>query len=344
MHAMGVLGTWCAASTDQAASYAARAAQHHATFISVFNAIDSSGNTNRGGEIVRMFSGQYTYPGGTQAPIVAYCNANGIPIDVMAVADYRDYLDQGFPSPCGSLLAAKTASGWPTSAAYGDTMPATRAMYLEYYRHCLKYSSAFNGPTGYFALNQAVLASYTAPSGHGQQPGYIPLLVGYEGGLEDLVSGNANNGSDPLGFAVSTQITHDLYYDPAMFDVEQAHYQSAQQGGMEHIPIYNLAGPFIGGNSSPAAVWASAIWSGQPAGKGDGSTATNGLGVTNAFWSGTQKAQHLANASVRVAGYRDWQDSINSSSPSSINSFGGSSVRQVANRALSWLAFNRLYD
>jgi hypothetical protein len=122
-----------------------------------------------------------------------------------------------------------------------------------------------------------------------------------------LVSSNTYTVVDPLGFALDNQLAHDLYYDPALYDVEMAQYQSAQQGGMTHIPIYQLAGPLLY-TLTPTAVWSSVIWSGQPAGKGDGSTATNGQAVMNQFWLGTQKAQHLSNATVRMAAWRDWAD------------------------------------
>jgi hypothetical protein len=306
-HAMGVIGAWCAPDNGAPQAYCARAAQHHKTFINIFNQADINGNTNRGSEIVRMFSGQFSYPGGTQQPIISYANANGIPIDVMAVADYRDYIDQGSPNPSATYAGAACASSWPTSRSYLTTMPWTRAMYLSYYRHCLKYSSTFNGPTGFYAQNQAVLASYTVPPGQGQPPGYIPALVGYEGGVQTLVSDNCYTVKDPLGLALCNQLAHDMYYDPAMYDVEMAFYQSAQQGGMVQLPIYQLAGPFQGVGPA-SAVWTSMLWSGQPAGKGDGSLATNNQHLTNKFWIDTEKDQDITNATVRIAAWRDWAD------------------------------------
>ena len=63
---MGNLGAWgTLAEVGNPNGYVVRAAQHHATFVSVFNAADIHGNTNRGGEIVRMFGGWMTQPGRT---------------------------------------------------------------------------------------------------------------------------------------------------------------------------------------------------------------------------------------------------------------------------------------
>jgi hypothetical protein len=263
-NAMGNLGVWTnGTNVGSVEAYTARIAQHQQTFVNTFNAMDVNGNTNRGGEIVRFFAGLFVFPAATCQVIVNYANAHSIPIDVYAGADYRDVLDQGYPNPCMKLAAAALASGWPTSRAYGTTMPWTRAMYIDLYRHVLKYDSTVNGPTSFFAQNLAALATYTA--------GPTPLLVGYEGGLETLVPGGIETGPDPEGFYLTAQLAHDIYYAPEIYDAEMAHYQSAQAGGMSWITLYRLAGPFFGQYSWSQAVWSSAIWSGQPVGKGDGS-------------------------------------------------------------------------
>jgi hypothetical protein len=63
--------------------YAKRAGEIHALFRAAFTA---SGLDP--GRVVRVFGGQLAYPAGPTAEIVAYCVAQGIPIDEFAVAPY----------------------------------------------------------------------------------------------------------------------------------------------------------------------------------------------------------------------------------------------------------------
>ncbi len=274
-----------------------RQAQHHQTFIDVFNQTDVWGNTGRGDEIVRCFAGQFTWPGGDLQQTMNALSQYQIPMDVYLIADYRDYIDEGYPNPCATLAAASIAINNPLSLVYGSGMaPWTMGQYLDYYRHCLKYDLSTNGPNGYYAQNQAVLATYQVPPNSNQPSGYIPLLMGYEGGLENLIPHNIQTGPDSNGFLLYNQLGVDLYYHPEMLNCVKAHFSSAQDGGLVAINLYQYGGGINGDQT-----WSHLVWGGQS--PGDGST--------NKFWLNDGVAHHLTNRSVKMQAYRDWANSSN---------------------------------
>ena len=346
---LGVFGT-APASGNSYNAYTLRAAQHHQTFIAVFNETDINGNTNRGGEIVCAFGSQVSGSGVTSA-IINKANAYNagspavpIEIDCFLVAPYMDMpvsfwpnptvaatittgggpgglLDAGnyyltytwvdslsgqetaagpqtaqfavnsgdiptatlpaLPSwaasaniyltaaggasgsevqymtgvtgttaslgtenagsispptysqlPSMKLAAASLASGWSTSIANGWPTPWTRPALLDYYRHWIKYNSQYNGPGGYFAQHLAAINSYNLQNGQS-----APTLIGYEGSVQTVIPSNVETGADGSGYYLRNQLSHDVYYDPEIYNSDMAIFQMSQQGGMaESMP------------------------------------------------------------------------------------------------------------
>jgi hypothetical protein len=103
--------------------------------------------------------------------------------------------------------------------------------------------------------------------------------------------------------------------------------------------------PFTGGGSTSDAgveVWTYAMHPQQPAGKGDGSTASNGQAITNLFWQTTGAAQHLNNASPKLQAWRDWANAANPLPYSPPGPLLSSSSRPPAKRWLPGLRAPRI--
>ena len=114
----GALGAWgSGGAANYTASYAIRAAQHHQTFIAVFNQTDIHGNTNRGGEIVRCFGSQLGNAGVTGTIITAVNTYNAgspaapIQIDRILVAPYVDMPSSSWPNPSVAATVNPTGGG-----------------------------------------------------------------------------------------------------------------------------------------------------------------------------------------------------------------------------------------
>jgi hypothetical protein len=280
--AAGMLKLWDPGFQDYHGALAARTSQAHDIFVSVFN------QTGRGGEIVRLFAGQFGAPEGGLIEAIAYCAARGKQMDAFTFAYYRDAFYEG----ATIKFAAAMASQVPQSIAYLDPYPATRAQYFDYYRHMTKYISNVNAPGGYFSTTLDALKTYVPTAA--QPAGYVPYLVGYEGGLSSLVDNQVSTGPDAQGFNLGAQLTHDLLFDPNIYDAEITHYQSAEDNGMIELALFHLAGPTYSGLD----IWSSITWAGQGIGRG----------LSNTFWIDTGRAQWLKNASVRMQAFRDQID------------------------------------
>ena len=192
----------------------------------------------------------------------------------------------------------------------GDSLDAPALW--DFFRHWVKYSSRYNGPGGLFAGHMAALAAYVPVA---RQPnGFVPALVGYEGGMEQAIPGGLETAAVG-GFYLTNQLSHDMYYDPEIYNAVMAIYQMCQQGGMSVFHPFAMCLPMssLGGDSGAAAMWGNATWAGQPAGRGDGSATTTGTpaNVTNLFWIDTGSAQHLGNAAVQMQAWRDWANAAN---------------------------------
>jgi hypothetical protein len=210
------------------------------------------------------------------------------------------------PSP--QRAAASLASGHSTSIEYGSKTPWTRAAFLDWFRHGIKYNSHYSGPGGVFAGHLAALALY-APVG-AQANGFVPALIGYEGGVEQAAPGGLETAAVG-GFYLTNQISHDLYFDLEMYDCTMSVFQLCQQGGMTVFHPFTLCDVLssFGGDSGASALWGFTTWAGMAAGKGDGSLDSHGNATTNVFWIDTGAAQHFHNASPQLQAWRDWVDS-----------------------------------
>jgi hypothetical protein len=214
-----------------------------------------------------------------------------------------------------TLAVASLASGHPTSSAYQWPTPWTRQAILEYFRHFIKYTSS----NGQYGQNLNACTSYNAQPSQG--PGFVPELICYEGSLQQLAPGNISTISggamqpEADGGFLSNRLTHDLWYDPEVYWCDMALMGAAQQGGVSLMNCLSLCLPFTGSGGAQAGVliWAYSVWAGQTWGRGNGTTAGNGLSITNLFWADTLSAQHLNNAAVRLQAWRDWADAANQS-------------------------------
>jgi Bacterial Ig-like domain len=208
-----------------------------------------------------------------------------------------------------AIAAAMTATNIPSSPTYGYPLPRSRASYLDYLKHMVGYESASS-----YTGHQQALNLYSV----GSNP--IPLLVGYEGGLELIVPtyisgvGAANQPNPlPLGNYLKPLLTADLTYDPAMYDVETAYYLNCQQGGLTLTNIFNwCSGQYVnygdGLDGEGDAIWPLFLNLTQPMGRGNGSMTSAGYDVTNIFAVDTQLSPHNFDASVRVQAWNDWID------------------------------------
>ena len=303
---MGNLTAWgTGIAGDGNIPYTARAAQIHAVAVATYNATDINGNTNRGGEIFRVFGDQFG--NGVLGDQVNYLNANSLPANGFASADYED-VPYNFASGGVNIATAlaSVASHWPTSTAYQWATPWTRAAYFDYWRHGLKYDLSNHGPGlgqfGSFARDLATIASFT-------QSGSPAQAIGYEGGLQQAATFPVRTGTDPNGQLLDYYLTHDLAYDPNIYDVFTAWFQSMQDGGITVDTIFTLTHGQIGPNNEN--LWAAAFWHGEPVGLGDGTLASNGANITNLFWENTQNYQYITNANPRLKAYQVWQDGVN---------------------------------
>jgi len=259
-----------------------------------------------------------TLPNGAMSSEVRYLTGVTALVSNLAVANAGTVpLPLVSQLPSMRLGVASLASGKPTSIVPGWPTPWTRAAVWDAYRHTTKYDMYV---TAIYAEHQAALAAYVPV---GAQPGgFVPALVGYEGGVEAVIGGGLETGSYN-GYYLTDQISHDLYYDPECRNGALAVFQKCQQGGMSAIHIFNLCDPpSDGGGYSADELWGNVTWAGQPAGRGDGSLTTTGppIAVTNKFWVDTGTCHHLDNTAVLLQGARDWIDAANPVSYSPLSS------------------------
>ncbi len=200
--------------------------------------------------------------------------------------------------PSIALAAASIWSGCRNSIAYGNPMASwTRAMFLELYRHHLHYSSLnIQYNTGH---NQS-LNTYVPVNSQGA--GFMPALVCYEGAIQTIVpSGVGTDGAASVN--LRSQLCHDIFYDPAIYDAEIEFLRSVSAAGVEFMNTLAMAMPLFKGYY----MWSYMTWGGQPWGRGDGS---DGKAV-NQFAQTTGLSQHHANVTVKLQAWRDWADAAN---------------------------------
>ncbi len=212
-------------------------------------------------------------------------------MDVFLIADYRGYIDEGYPNPCAKLAVASIFKNNPLSIAHNMDIPSwTRDQYLDYYRYCIRYDSDF---IGYYAQNMAILATYQATPD--QPSGFIPFLMGYEGGTDSLIPNDIYTGPDANGFTLNNQGVVDLFYSQGMYDVILDFFDAAERGGLSGIALYHLAGGVDAGH-----VWPNIVYASQRISRG----------LKNKFWMDTGKSQHSTNDSVKLQAYRDRIDQV----------------------------------
>ena len=202
--------------------------------------------------------------------------------------------------PSYLAASAAVASHWPTSIAYG-TSPWSKAALADVLRHMTLYNPL---TLSNHLAQQKVLNSYLGTT--------IPLLVAYEGSLQTIIPTGVETGPDPAGYYLRNALSIDLYYDPNFYDVEQAFELSCQYQGFSLFNMFDSGVEFqntgnADGNESDS--WSYGIYHAQPTGRGDGSTASNGLAVTNQSWNNTQLANNGPNVSTRLKAWQDWADS-----------------------------------
>jgi hypothetical protein len=291
-----------------------RAFQHRAIWARVFG--------SRASEIKLVANIQFFNPLGGPQTTVTYANNYNAnhplaatepgQIDNLGGAPYIDILtdaaciDLATGNPISIRLAvASLASTHPTSIAFNAANPWTRQGILDYFRHQLKYTQQLNGANGVFAkYNGTVLPSYIAC---GTQPvGFKPALIGYEGSIETLVPGAIQTGADANGNFLNPRVSHDLQYDPDVYDLNMTLFQVCQQGGMASLCLYSLCQIRYasGSRGNGTFVWGQTTWPGQLAGRGNGS---DGKAV-NQFWATDGNAHDLQNVSPMLQAAIDWID------------------------------------
>lgn len=202
--------------------------------------------------------------------------------------------------PSYRLAIASTYASYPTSIAHTYAGPLwTRPMVFDMMRHYIHYSSQWLNPLG--ATIQWLQDNYVPVNN--QPAGFVPSVVAYEASLQGLCSGAVGaDAGQPINFAA--MVTHDLFYDPNMYDLETEYYRMCQAAGMTHITAFNYVDTLL---AEGTTTWGTSVYQGQPWGKGDGS---NG-GITNLFVDGTGVSQHQHNASVKMQAWRDWASNAN---------------------------------
>jgi len=318
---MSVLGAWGTYGAGAGInSFAIRGAQHHRNAIAVFNQTDINGNTNRGNEVVCCHGSQFPNSSITLGVVEAVNAYNAaypsapFRIDRILVAPYLDVPGDAWVVSA----AASLASGHTTSASYLSPTPWTRAAYLDWFRHWLKYNLYTSGPNSYYASHYGVLAGYNLVDGQA-----APTLMGYEGGIEVIVPTGTETAADGSGHYLHNQLSLDVQFDPEAYHAETALLEQIQQGGMTEYEPFGMVMMPQGAESLsyPCYLWGLAAYSGQPAGRGDG-TGTTTLGVvgstdgvnpvgtlvTNKFWIDDGVCHQLDNVSVRMQATRDWMD------------------------------------
>ena len=180
LQVMASLGAWSAPS-GYLESGVVRAASAHSIFISTFNDEDINGNTNRGGEIVRLFGGQYADAPSNTYAVLSYAQTNNFQVDVITGSYYLDIPEDTTTEIVGGLLATH----WPTSPQYKASNPWTRATYLDFYRHFVLYN----------AQNVAVMTDYQAAcNDYAEATGFpAPLIAAYEASIQGVTPFNLLN-------------------------------------------------------------------------------------------------------------------------------------------------------
>jgi len=280
------------------------ASRNHEIFVSVFNARDINGNTNRGNSIVRVFGGQgvdNAWAGG----VVEFANlynatSPAVPIQIDAIMT-AVYLD--IPSDLPIVAAAaSTYSNYPGSLQYQSTTPWTMGMYVDFFRHFTLYYTA-----GQFDSNNSIIPTYNLVPGQTA----APFMIIYEAATELLVP----PGVSTTDWNIRPFITHDAYFHPFFCDANRAFHLGLQSGGAALEIADNLCqhrapggGDTIEGqpDGHGIQVWGATTWEGMTWGRGDGSLDGNGNATVNRTFNATGLAQDLNNVSPKLQAWRDW--------------------------------------
>ena len=322
-NSMFLMANLCTAGIGQIGSYnssgyfALRQSQVHDVFVTVFNAADVNGNTNRGNTIVRAFGGAWGSAGTVAGNMINFANAynatapaNPVRIDTVMLAPYWNMQ----PDAPITAAAASTYSTFPGSIQYGSTSPWSMAMYADLLRHSMRYNT---GSPAEAAANLAVMAPYQLAPGQTVRPG----IMCYEGSVQYAVPPGVSN----VDWVIRSQITYDLFYHPDFYDVNLAYYASLQQMGYTLLqantlvyiianggaPNYITVKPGGINDNLGCAVWAYVIWEGQTWGHGDGTVDGNGQDTTNQFFNGTGVPHDVTNVSPKLQAWRDWVSAAN---------------------------------
>ena len=194
-YSMGELGAWTSGTpVDDQTAYVVRAAQHHATFVSVYNEPDINGNTNRGGEIVHLFGSFVNDPGLTGLVIEA-CNQYGLRCDAVCVAPYQGI---GNSSSLGNPPTAATVS---VATATTGLSPGTYHVSYTWVDNVSGIETTSGSSEGTFTLSsgQAPTVTVAFPSSSYSATANIYLTApGGSSGSETLYATGITSATNPV--------------------------------------------------------------------------------------------------------------------------------------------------
>jgi hypothetical protein len=245
----------------------ARAAQVHSLLAPLFAA------AGRPGDLVRLFGAQFGNSA-LAAEVVTYANAHNIRVDAIAIAPYYDT-----PGRIGSIDEV-----WTTAAEQcgpgTSPWPMTMADYHTFYRHWLLYSASNNGE---LAAELAATQGYSVPGNP------IPMLVAYEGGIEEPISHNST---------VSVAgLTHDFFFHPDYAGSVQTWTVAQARAGLAATCYFEFAGMETG---DPWVIWEVVGQAGMQPGAGDGSDGR----TVNSLWVTDSKAHYADNVAPGLLGFQ----------------------------------------
>ena len=169
------------------------------------------------------------------------------------------------------------------------------------------YMNNSNGNGFQAAISSVATYQSVTPA---QPAGFVPAIVGYEAAFESLAPIITSQNDPPAGPGYLQHVaTHDVYYDPAFYDLETTVHQAIQFGGLKFANKYSLCvGRQTGAVDDHVNMYGHATWAGQQPGHGDG----RGGSPTNRTYDLVDGlAQDAANVSPRLQAWLDWAAAAN---------------------------------
>jgi hypothetical protein len=232
---MGALGAWGPVVPSSPSqfylnndwAFTLRTSQIHDIFVNVFNQTDINGNTNRGGEIVRLFGSMFVSPGMT-SDIVNVANVNGIKVDAICIADYNDVGNESTSPTVAASVAVSSASGTLSTGAY----------YVAY--------TWVDGVSGIETDVGASAASFTIASSGQVATVTLPSFPSW-GTVTANIYCTAAGGASGTWVQVASGLTSTTYTI------------ARNPTGSTAPPAYNLMSSFMGGAALTATQWPTSL-------------------------------------------------------------------------------------